>query len=268
MKIVRHLNVSTETVAADLLSEQSSLSKSAIKDCMNKGGVWLKRSRQKEKRIRKAKYRIFPGDKVSIYYDEDILRLNPPQPHTISSNNNYSVWYKPAGLLSQGSQFGDHCSLLRIVERRTGKAFLVHRLDREADGLVLIAHSREAASRFSNMFSQGLIEKRYRATASGILGKPGDIIIIDDSLDNKDALTEVRIVAHNRDRNRSQLDIVLHTGRYHQIRRHMSSRGFPLIGDYRYGKGSDEKLHLTAYSLSFQCPFSGETTSFTSHLPS
>ena len=78
----------------------------------------------------------------------------------------YSVWFKPAGLMSQGTKYGDHCSLLRLAGlffKSKRKVFPVHRLDREASGMVLIAHDKTAAGKLSRLFRSQQIIKRYRA---------------------------------------------------------------------------------------------------------
>jgi len=258
LKLVHHFTVAHGGVAVDLISHATPLSKTAIKDCLNKGGIWLHRSARKEQRIRKAKLVLQPGDKVSIYYDDAILNLPVPAASCLYTCNNYSIWYKPAGLLSQGTRYGDHCSLMRYARKvgRIKTPYLVHRLDREAKGLVLLAHTSSAAAKFSELFRNGCIEKRYHAIVAGILGRVNETFQLNEPLDNKPAATSVMVTSHDLLLQRSTLDIILHTGRYHQIRRHLSMLGFPLVGDWKYGGERDQNgLLLTAYSLSFICPF-------------
>ena len=82
---------------------------------MIKGAVWLKRPGQKEQRIRKATSPLLAGDQVELYYDPQVLAMTPPAPRLIAEEKHYSAWYKPATLLTQGTRYGDHCSLLRCV---------------------------------------------------------------------------------------------------------------------------------------------------------
>lgn len=266
MKVVQHFTVVQEGAAVDLIHDRTALSKSAIKDCLNKGGVWLSRRSKKEQRIRKAKLILQSQDKVSIYYDDTILQLPVPEPTVLFTCKQYSIWNKPAGLLSQGTRYGDHCSLMRFSQKEGGivTPFLVHRLDREASGLVLLAHSSASAAKFSELFREGRIEKRYQAVALGIIAREQDTFLIDDPLDGKSASTTVTVIRQDRELQQTVLDISLHTGRYHQIRRHLSQLGHPLVGDTRYGAGKDPGgLHLTAYSLAFFCPFTKNNRRFT-----
>jgi len=258
LKLVHHFTIAREGVAVDAIHAATSLSKTAIKDCLKKGGVWLKTQSKKEHRIRKAKLVLKPQDKISIYYDDSILQLSVPAPQCLFSCKQYSIWHKPAGLLSQGTRYGDHCSLLRFAEKEGGilTPYLVHRLDREASGLVLLAHSSNAAAKLSELFREGRIEKRYRAIVTGIVAREKETFRVEATLDGKTAATTVTVVKHDQLLKQSTLDICLHTGRYHQIRRHLSAMGHPLVGDVRYGGGKNKDgLQLTAYSLTFLCPF-------------
>lgn len=243
----------------DFLANKTGLSKSVIKDCLNKGAVWIKRHGKKEQRIRRAKYILRVNDRISFYFDSEILRKSAPAPTCLAQEKDYSVWIKPAGLLSQGTRFGDHCSLLRYVEKTLSKQgiipHLLHRLDREAQGLVMLAHNKRTAAALSELFLKGSIKKQYSALVKGLLAEVGKTVIFDSPLDSKKATTEVTVVAYDSGLNWSKLDINLLSGRYHQIRRHLQTAGHPIIGDNRYGiPGDKEELQLEAYMLSFLCP--------------
>ncbi|WP_167505804.1 RluA family pseudouridine synthase [Desulfosediminicola flagellatus] len=260
MNLVKHVKVKAPALLVDLLAESTGLSKSGIKDCLIKGAVFLNRPGKKEQRIRRAKFSVRSKDRISIYYNESILKQIPPTPLCLYKGTEYSVWNKPSGLLSQGTQYGDHCSLLRIAEKTLSgevkSIHLVHRLDRDACGIVLLAHNTVAAAAISDLFKRGKIEKRYCAVALGLVAQEGETFRIDTSLDNKNAITEISVLRHDTEKCQTILDINLLTGRYHQIRRHLSSIGHPLVGDRKYGNPQGEDLHLEAYMLSFYCPFS------------
>ncbi len=87
--------------------------------------------------------------------------------------------------------------------------------------------------------------------------KPEDTIQI--PLDDKLAITEYKVGSYNSSSNTTRVDVIIRTGRKHQIRRHFEMIGFPVMGDSRYGKGNKntEGMKLTATALEFECPISG-----------
>ncbi|HHO75512.1 MAG TPA: RluA family pseudouridine synthase [Deltaproteobacteria bacterium] len=246
-------------IASDVLAEHTGISKAKVKDAMNKGAVWLKRAKGRRMCLRRAKAQVVSGDTLELYYDPQLLALTPGRAECLADHDHYSVWYKPAGLLTQGTNFGDHCSLLRqaelyFVPRR--EVFLVHRLDREASGLVILAHSRTAAAKLSALFQQGLVEKHYRIEVLGDLsGKTRGVI--DLPIDTKEASTVFEVIKYDPGSHTSLVDVQIKTGRLHQIRRHFSMIGFPVMGDPRYGRGNknEQGMMLEAVSLAFECPF-------------
>ncbi len=247
----------------DFLSYHTNISKRRIKDAMNKGAVWLKKTKGKQLRIRRATTRLKPGDRLWFYYDEKLLALEPPAVECISDHKRYSVWFKPAGLMTQGTRYGDHCSLLRQVElfyKTRRKVFLVHRLDREASGVVLVAHDKGAAGKLSSLFQDRSIIKRYRAQVAGDLTQSQSENTIQLPLDGKAAITEYKAVEYDSASNTTQVNVTIQTGRKHQIRRHFDMIGFPVVGDPLYGRDNKNMagLQLMATALEFYCPFSGK----------
>ena len=245
--------------ACEFLASMTGLSKSRVKDAMNKGAAWLKRKNRKRKRVRKAKALLKAGDYIEFCYDEKILAVKPPLPECLKDQKRYSLWFKPPGLLTQGTEHGDHCSLLRQAElhfKPPRKVFPIHRLDREASGLVLIAHDKAAASKLSMLFKENKIFKRYRIEVRGNLagearGK------ITQPLDGKAAVTEFVVDKYDPEKNTSIVDVVIRTGRRHQIRRHFEIIGFPVMGDPKYGDDNKNKdgMKIIAIGLTLQCPF-------------
>ncbi len=255
------LRITVETPvgsASDFLAGHSGLSKSKVKDAMNKGAVLIRKNGRMQ-RLRRATARLNRGDRIEFHYDESVLAIIPPSPILISDEGRYSVWHKPAGLMAQGGLYGDHCSLVRQVELFFGckrEVYPVHRIDREAAGIMLLGHSAQAAARLSELFRENKIIKQYRVEVRGNMDKAGTGNIIDLPLDGKEAGTEFRVLSYEADRDISVLDVRLLTGRLHQIRRHLNMIGHPVMGDPKYGKGNKnrEGLRLTAYYLSFRCP--------------
>jgi tRNA pseudouridine32 synthase/23S rRNA pseudouridine746 synthase len=265
--IKRTIRSNAEGTAADFLVSETGLSKSKIKDAMNKGALWIKKKKGGARRLRGATALIKPGDSIEFHYDEKLLSIKPPEATCLIDQRHYSAWFKPAGLMAQGTMYGDHCSLMRQVELQYGSSrevYLVHRLDREASGVMLIAHSRKAAAKLSELFQANHIVKKYRVQVLGDLTGKGMEGTIDRLLDGKSAITEYKVESYDPASNTSTADVSIRTGRLHQIRRHFEMIGFPVIGDPKYGTGNKnrEGMKLVAYSLQFICPFIHEEVRF------
>ena len=234
---------------------------------MNKGAVWWVRPGRKRQRLRRAGQQVKSGQCLEIYYDPNILSQPDAQAVCLDDQKNYSVWVKPAGVTTQGTLYGDHCSLLRHVEiafRLQRPSFPVHRLDREAAGINLIAHSKNAAAALSTLFQQRRVKKGYRVQVRGDLKQEKNSGLIELPLDGKKSLTEFRIISYDRETNVTDLKVFIHTGRKHQIRRHLSMIGHPVMGDPRYGKGNKNRsgLKLAATILEFKCPYRKKEISY------
>lgn len=264
--LVLEVEDSDALIAIDFLVDNIELSKSKLKDMMNKGAVWLVDGKKgKRRRLRRAMTDITPGDRFEVFYDQDLLAIKPPLPRLIADETHYSVWDKPPGVLSQGTDWGDHAALPRLVElyfnpRR--EVFLIHRLDREASGLMILAHSRKAAAQLSQLFAEGdAVTKRYRVE---VLGDIKDEGVINSPIEDKSALTRFKKLKYEAEPNRSTLDVWIETGRKHQIRRHLDGIGHPVIGDPRYGEGnkSNEGMKLKAVEMSFDCPITSRQQRF------
>jgi tRNA pseudouridine32 synthase/23S rRNA pseudouridine746 synthase len=242
----------------EFLCGQSGISKRQLKDALQKGAVWLRKPRGKLQRIRRATTPVKKGDFVALYFDHDLLQREPPQGRQLWRCPEYSVWYKPAGLLSQGNRFGDHASLLRqaeLLDPLRKPVYLVHRLDREAEGLMLLAHTQTAARRLSQLFQRQQVEKKYEVTVCGKLSEPGGEIT--HPLDGKPAHTIYEVQAYDDATDTSRVKVNIKTGRKHQIRRHFLSIGHPVMGDPAYGRKNKNStgMQLKACLLGFTCPF-------------
>lgn len=189
------------------------------------------------------------------------------------------VCVKPAGIISQSTDGGkDMISLLNAhFEQNTenAKAYPVHRLDRETAGVMVYAKSSKSAAALSKQIEQNAIKKHYYAVVQGVpeekCGVLRDLLFRDKQKNKtfvvkrerkgvRDASLEYNVIGEAD--GKSLLDILLHTGRTHQIRVQFSSRKMPLYGDGKYGGGSG-KLALFAHTLEFTHPVSGEKLVFT-----
>lgn len=153
---------------------------------------------------------------------------------------------------------------------------IVHRLDKDTSGLLLVAKDDATHAALSRDLSERKMEKHYYAVVAGVMKEPSGVIDAPIGRspsdrkkmavvpDGRAARTEWRVVRQESDR--ALLDIHLITGRTHQIRVHMSSIHHPVLGDPLYGhKGMPKapRLMLHAFSLSFTHPATGERMTFT-----
>jgi len=253
-----------EQTALDLLAEGTGLSKQRIKDAMNKGAVWWT-LKGKTLRLRRATKTLFKGSKIQFFYDEQVLSRKPESATLIYDAGNYSIWFKPSGMLSQGSQWGDHCSILRWVEvngqpnegHRQRECFLVHRLDADAMGLIILAHDSQSAAKLSALFQARDMRKFYQAWVVGDCDLPVTGLTLNDELDGKSAITHIKKIRV--ENNKTLLDVHIETGRKHQIRRHLANFDHPIVGDKLYGTKSNLGLQLIAYRLEFISPNTKQT---------
>ena len=257
---------SPDDSAVDVLQEATGLSKQRIKLAMSQGAVWVTRGRN-TRRLRRVKRALSVGDEVHLYYDAGILAEIPPEPALIADVAAYSVWRKPCGLRSQGSKWGDHCTVVRWAERHLRPerpAFTVHRLDRAANGLILVAHSRSIAAILSALFRDRKMEKRYRAVVAGDFSGQPNPVRVELPIGDRESVSEISWLQTSDDRSRSLVDVTIETGRKHQIRRHLADLGYPILGDRLYGAGATDgvDLQLTAYLLAFHCPVAGEQVEY------
>ena len=242
----------------DQLQRVTGLSRQRIKLAMGLGAVWITRGSNTQ-RLRRATRSLRIGDELHLYYDAEILAEEPAVPKLLADVGGYSVWRKPYGLRSQGSKWGDHCTLVRWAERNLQPerpAFTVHRLDRAANGLMLIAHAKSMARKLSELFRTRAVEKRYLAIVAGDFTTQPSPIRVDQPVDDKEAVSEFFLQQVSADGMRSLVDVSLGTGRKHQVRRHLAGLKHPVIGDRLYGAGEQDgvDLQLTAYLLAFHCP--------------
>lgn len=268
MKFDKHIVIERpDESPVSILSANTILAKTAIKQAMTKGAVWLTRGSHTQ-RIRRADKSLRSGDSLHLYYDEQILQQRPADAILIADEVDYSVWYKPYGMLSQGSKWGDHCTINRWVERHLQPqrpAFVTHRLDRAATGLMIIAHRKKVASYFAERFRRRTVEKRYQVIVHGHF--PGSRTI-DTAIGHKPALSHAERIGYDPARDESLLEVEIETGRKHQIRRHLAEAGFPVVGDRLYGGPRDQAgtdLCLSSCHLSFVSP--GDDTRKTYTLP-
>lgn len=178
------------------------------------------------------------------------------------SDRNLAVCIKPVGLDSE-TEVPE--TLKQILG---GEIFPIHRLDQNVGGVMVYARTRNAAAVLSKAVQEGTMVKEYYAMVHGIPPETGDWedLLWKDSRKNKVFVVkrERRGVKKARlefsrltDSDPSLVQIRLHTGRSHQIRVQFSSRGFPLVGDHKYGS-RDERTSPLLFSCRISFPWENQ----------
>ena len=182
------------------------------------------------------------------------------------SDNHIAVILKPVGMDSE------HDVPAAIVQSLGGAVFPVHRLDLNVGGVMVYTRTKTAAAALSKAIQEGAMVKEYVALVHGTPPETGDWedLLWKDSRRNK-----VFVVDRERggvkkarlefkrltDGDASLVRIRLHTGRSHQIRVQFSSRGFPLVGDPKYG-ARDKESSPMLFSCKITFPWNGKEMSF------
>ena len=270
-----------------LLSETTGLSRSRVASLMEDG---LCVSGGKE--IRKAGTKLPEGQEIILTVPaprEAIPQAEDIPLEILYEDSDLAVVIKPRGMVVHPAAGHPDGTLVNALlanldslggiggELRPG---IVHRLDKETSGLMLVAKNDETQEALSRMLKDREIEKHYRALAEGKFKEPeGEIDApIDRSKkdrkkmavdpDGRPALTRWKVLAEGH--GCTLLDVHILTGRTHQIRVHLKSIGHPVCGDELYGNGRGVKvpcLMLHAYSLEFVHPRTKEKMGFTAPLP-
>lgn len=202
--------------------------------------------------------------------------------HVIFEDNHLLVVAKPAGLLVQGDASGDPSlvdvarAYLKARYDKPGNAYvgLVHRLDRNVSGVVVLARTSKAASRLSASFRDDTVDKRYLAICAGQpspaagelrhwLAAKGDAEGVTRSADapfegSREAVLEYRLLESAP--GYSLVEVRPITGRRHQIRAQLARSGHPLLGDVKYGSTRrlpDHRVALHARALTIAHPVGG-----------
>lgn len=182
------------------------------------------------------------------------------------SDEHIALCVKPVGLDSE------HDVPAALAETLGGAFFPVHRLDQNVGGLMVYARTKAAAAALSKAVQEGTMVKEYVALVHGTPPENGDWtdLLFKDSSKNKVFVVkkERKGVKNARlsytrltDADPSLVRIRLYTGRSHQIRVQFASRGFPLVGDRKYG-GKDDCTAPMLFSCRLTFPLMGETKSF------
>lgn len=181
-------------------------------------------------------------------------------------DKNIAVCIKPVGLDSEADVPAELKALLG------GEIFPIHRLDKNVGGVMVYARTKQAAASLSRAIQEGSMVKEYVAMVHGTPPESGDWedLLWKDSRKNKvfvvkrmrGGVKKARLEFKRLTEGEySLVHIRLHTGRSHQIRVQFSSRGYPLVGDHKYGS-RDETTTPMLFSCKITFPYRGENKAF------
>ncbi len=203
-----------------------------------------------------------------LYEDEDIVVINKPAGVAVHSGaGREGEATVVSSLLAQG---------VRLAGGGGDRVGLVHRLDADTSGVMVLAKSEEAYQSLVEQFQRREVEKEYLALVEGEVEEDRGVIEGPIGRDphrprwmgivegGKEAITEYEVL--KREKGRTFLLVRPKTGRTHQIRVHLSSIGHPVVGDPLYGRG-EGKLMLHSWRISFRHPRTGKRVSFTAPPP-
>ena len=270
-----------------LLSESTGLTRSRVATLME-DGLCTVDGKPEKKAGTKAKpgqriTLVLPAPKPAIPQAEDIpLEI-------LYEDADLAVVVKPCGMVVHPAAGNEDGTLVNALlhhldslggiggELRPG---IVHRLDKDTSGLLLVAKNDAAQLALSQQLQDRLMEKHYRALVDGSFKEDAGRVnepIARSKKDRKkmaidpegrEAITDWQVLA--RGRGVTLVDVHILTGRTHQIRVHMKHLGHPVCGDPIYGSPRGAKvprLMLHAYSLAFTHPATGQRMTFTAPLP-
>lgn len=210
-----------------------------------------------------------------------------PDVEILFEDNHLLVVNKPSGILSQEDHTGDSdiltlCkSYLKREYNKPGEAFLglMHRLDRQVSGVMVLAKTSKAASRVSEQIRRRTVKKKYITVVEGT--PPPNAYL--NHFIKKDEKSNRVIVSNQNDREAKEaklmfqtldskehlalLKVSLITGRAHQIRVQLSAEGYPIWGDPKYGKSRSAEIALHSYSFQLNHPTLKKEMVFTAGAP-
>lgn len=187
-----------------------------------------------------------------LYEDEWLLAINKPAGMLVHPNNRD----KSGTLLNALSYYLKHCG-------HAIRPGLIHRLDKDTSGLLIVSKNAKAHQRMMEAFRRKFVEKRYLAWVLGRLaedhgvieapiGRHGDRKLWDIKDDGKPSITRFNVLERSNDRTLLELEPV--TGRTNQLRIHCAHIGHPIVGDVDRGGPAFQRLCLHSWKLEFRHP--------------
>ena len=226
------------------------------------------------------------GDKVSVNFTKSFRVFSSPRIKLVYEDNDILVINKGYGVLSMGTdniKEGTAYSIMREYVKYSdprAKVFIVHRLDRDTSGLMLLAKSRIAKDNLQHNWNNMVLNRKYVAVVEGVI--PDDEGVVKSYLaetaqfevystqdPTKGQLAITRYKVLKRSSGYTLVELELDTGRKNQIRVHMKDLGHPIVGDRKYGASSSpiRRLALHARTLRFVHPITRKEMNFELPVP-
>ena len=255
------------------------LSRSKIQNYIKSGAVKI------NGQDKKPSYILKEGDKIEFEVAEDEDLTIKPQNiplDIVYEDENMLVVNKPSGMLTHPTTIERENTLVNALLYKYGQNLsdingefrrgILHRLDRNTSGLLMIAKNNDAHEFLANQIKNHTLTKKYRAVVKGEYAKDTDVIdlpigrnpnqphkmMVRD--DGKESKTIVKVI--ERFKNATYIELTLITGRTHQIRVHLAYKKHPVYNDTLYGAGKGkvktEEQVLQSYYLRFTKPFGDE----------
>ena len=234
--------------------------------------------------VKKSSYNLKCGEKVEFELAQEQEKIIEPQNIVLDivyEDENMLVVNKPSGMLTHPTSSEHENTLVNALLYKYGENLsdingylrrgILHRLDRNTSGLLMVAKNNEAHEFLANQLKERTANKKYLAVVKGVIKDDSGVLkfpigrhpkqpkmaVIDGA---KESITEYKVLKRYRDTTFVELD--LKTGRTHQIRVHLSHIHHPIINDTIYGAGNykvkTQEQVLQSYKLSFAKPFSND----------
>ena len=242
----------------------------------------------------KVAYKIEPNDSVRVYIPEVVekdIEAEDIKLDIVYQDGDIAIINKYSGMVVHPAYGHYSGTLVNAIlfqikdlsgingEMRPG---IVHRLDKDTSGLIIVAKNDKAHTKLTEMFKNKEIKKTYLAIVKGKVSKETGRIETNIGRDEKDrkkmsvsrdekkgklAITTYKVIDSNE--RYSLLDVNIETGRTHQIRVHMKHIGYPILGDIVYGRPDNKIMRqmLHAYKLEFKHPITSEEMVLEAQLP-